>query len=136
MYLKEKKIMKMPQFVPVLHRKLKSGCTYEDFYQAWLPLGLNGKDPRKEAVGYFNCPVQVINAVNAADPTEIISIGLIWSTAEEAEKEIERTQDTEAERSEKVSKIVDKSQDAKFYIVKDVNLLGTAFPPKFENCEF
>ena len=120
--------MKIPQFVPVLHRKLKPGCTYEDFYQAWLPPGLNGKDPTKEAVGYFNGPVQVINAVNATDSTDIISIGLVWVTAEEAGKEIQRTKNTEAERSEKVSKVADKSQDAKFYIVKDVNLLGTALP--------
>ncbi len=122
--------MKTPQFVPVLYRKLKPGCTYDDFYQAWLPPGLNGKDPTKEAVEYFNGPVQVINAVNAADPTDIISIGLVWATAEEAEKEIERLKATETERSKRVSRVADKSQDPKFYIVKDVNLLGTALPTK------
>lgn len=115
-----------PKFISVLHRKLKPHCTYKDFYQAWLPPGLNGKDPTKEAVQYFKGPVQVINAVNVADPTDIISIGLIWATQEEIETDIQRTQSTEAQRGKNISKVTDKSQETKFYCVKDVNLLGTA----------
>lgn len=120
--------MNTPQFLPVLYRKLKPGQTYHDFYQAWLPPVLNGKDPTKEPVEYFKVPVQVINAVNAADPTDIISIGLIWATNEEAQTEIERTKLTEEERSEKISKMADTTQSSKFYIIKDVNLLGTPLP--------
>jgi hypothetical protein len=120
--------MKAPQFVAVLHRKLKPDCAYEDFYQAWLPPGLNGKDPIQEAVGYFKSPIQVINAVNAMDPTDIISIGLVWATQAEVESDIQRTKNTEAERGEKISKVADKGQDPKFYIIKDVNLLGMPLP--------
>src|SRR5579872_4887757 len=112
--------MKSPQFIGVLHRKLKPNCTYEDFYQAWLPPGLNGKDPTKEAVSYFKGPVQVINAVNGADPSDVISIGLVWAKQEEVLEEIERTKDTEEQRHEKIIKVADESQETKFYYVKDI----------------
>ena len=120
--------MKKPQFISVLHRKLKPGDTYEDFYQAWLPPSLKGKDATQEAVGYFKVPVQVINAVNTNDSTDIISIGLIWATTEEIADDIERSKSTETLRSKKISKVADKSQETKFYQIKDVNLLGTPLP--------
>lgn len=119
--------MKVPQFVAVLHRKLKADKSYDDFYEAWLPPGLKGKDPRKEAVGYFPGPMQVINAVNSEDPTDIISIGLIWGTGEQMQAALERNKSAEASRSIEVSKVADKSQPNKIYIVQDVNQLGTAF---------
>lgn len=122
--------MSNPKFVSILHRKLKPNCDYNDFYQAWLPPGLNKKDPTKEAVEYFKAPVQVINAVNVADLTDIISIGLVWATQEEIEADIERTKMIEAQRHEQICKIADKSQETKFYLVKDVNLLGTSFCEK------
>lgn len=117
--------MKNPKFVSVLHRKLKPDCSYEDFYQAWLPPGLDGNDPTKKAVEYFKGPVQVINAVNAMDETDVISIGLVWATKEEIENDVARTKQTEAIRAEKISKVADKSQETKFYIIKDINFLGT-----------
>lgn len=120
--------MKKPQFISVLHRKLKTHCTYEDFRQAWLPDPLNEKDPTKEAVEYFKGPVQVINAINASDPTDIISIGLIWGTLEEIEEDINRTKDSEEKRRLRIANVADKSQDTKFYVIKDVNLLGTSLP--------
>jgi hypothetical protein len=86
--------MSAPQFIAVLHRKLKPHCTYEDFYQAWLPPGLNGKDPTKEAVEYFKGTVQVINAVNSEDPTEIISIGILWGNPAEVGEEGKRARST------------------------------------------
>lgn len=120
--------MKNPNFISVLQRKLKANYIYEDFYQAWLPPILNDKDPTKEAVGYFKEPVQVINAVNANDPTDVISIGIVWGSTEQIQGDIERTQETEAQRREKISQVADKSQETKFYYVKDINLLGTPLP--------
>lgn len=119
--------MKNPNFISVLYRKLKPDCTYEDFYQAWLPPILHGKDPKKEAVEYFHGPVQVINAVNANDPTDVISIGIVWGTPEQIQGDIERTQGTEAQRREKILQVADK-KETQFYYVKDVNLLGTPLP--------
>lgn len=120
--------MKVPKFVAVLHRKLKPGKVYEDFYQAWLPPGLEGKDPTEEAVEYYKGPVEVINAVNTKDPTDIISIGIIWSNYVEVEEDIERVKDSEQMRGEKISKVADSSQENKFYEVMDNNLLGTPLP--------
>lgn len=120
--------MKNPNFVSVLYRKLKPNHTYEDFYRAWLPPGLAGKNPQKEPVSYFDSPVQVINAVNVNDPTDIISIGIVWGTPEEIEANMKKTENTEAQRREKVSQVADKGQETKFYYVKDVNLLGAALP--------
>ncbi len=117
--------MNAPQFIGILHRKLKPQCTYEDFYQAWLPPSLNGKDPKKEAVEYFKAPVQVINAVNTEDPTDIISIGIVWANPSEVENESKRVENTEKIRGENISRVADKSQSNKLYVVKDVNLLGT-----------
>lgn len=117
--------MEKPQFISVLHRKLKPGETYDNFYQAWLPSNLNGKDPTKESVEYFHGPVHVINAVNANDPDDIISIALIWETQEEIENDIERTKTTEEERHVRISKVSDKSEQTKFYHVMDLNFLGT-----------
>jgi len=120
--------MNKPQFIAVLHRKLKPNCTYKDFYEAWLPPGLHGKDPKKEAVNYFAGPVQVINAVNINDATDIISIGIIWASSAEIDEDVQRTAPTEAIRGEKILKVADQGKENKFYVVKDVNLLGTRLP--------
>ena len=120
--------MNTPQFIAVLQRKLKPNCTYEDFYQAWLPPGLDGRDPTKEAVEYFQGPVQVINAVNTEDPTDIISIGIVWANSTEIKEESERVKKTEKMRGEKITKVADKIEPNKLYAVKDVNLLGIPLP--------
>lgn len=121
-------MMKVPTFMSVISRKLKENCTYDDFYQAWLPLDLNGKNPKQEAVGYYHGPVQIINAVNANDPNDILTVCLIWGSQEEIMKDVERTKATDDQRHKSQIRVVDKGQDTKFYCVKDVNLLGTPIP--------
>lgn len=116
--------MNKPQFISVLHRRLKDEYSYRDFYQAWLPPNVVDKDPTQEAVEYFKLPMQVINAVSSKDPTNIISICLIWGTEKELEDEILRTKSTDAERSERISQVANKNQETEFYIIKDINFLG------------
>lgn len=120
--------LQVPKFVAVLNRKLKPGKVYKDFYQAWLPPGLESKDPTKEAAHYFKGPIKVINAVNTLDPTDIISIGIIWADSAEIEADVERVLDSEQVREEKLLKIIDFQQENKFYKVMDINLLGTELP--------
>ena len=117
--------MNNPQFISILNRKLKPAFTYSDFYQAWLPSVSNSKNPQKKALGYYKMPVKVINAVNVNDPTDIISIGIIWGTNEIINQDIQRTKESDSLRGDQISLVADKGQEPKFYMVKDVNLLGT-----------
>ncbi len=51
--------------VSVLLRRLKDGCTFEDFVRAW------------EADQGFGIPTRVFNAVSVEDPRDIISVGFV-----------------------------------------------------------
>lgn len=113
-----------PKAMAVLFRHLRLGQDYDAFYQAWLPPHLNDKDPRLEAVGYYDIPVQAINAVNVNDPQEIISIGLVWATPEEVYQSMNKYAQTDAARGEQIDKVCERETQVKFYRIQDVNELG------------
>lgn len=107
-----------PQAVSVLFRKLKDGQSYEDFRKAWLP-------PVDDVSHYFDTPILVINAQNVSDPTEIISIGLVFANIEEAMEKYEKYQVIEDIRQEKIDKITDQSAETRFCNVLDIDILGS-----------
>jgi len=105
---------KMPIVVSILCRKLHDGKTFDDFYNAWMP-PQDAMSPFKvgEKIYYnfFDVPVRVINAVDMADPKEVISIGLVWCDNEEQFKEVlkKATKDeNNAIRSDSVATVADK----------------------------
>ena len=51
--------------VSVFVRRLKQGCTFEDFVRAW------------EADQGFGVPTRVFNAQSLDDPRDVISIGFV-----------------------------------------------------------
>lgn len=101
----------------VLFRKLKPGQSYESFRQAWLP-------PVSDPSQYFCMPVLTINACLFDDPSEIISIGLIWTSPEEAIKKYSQYEKTEEIRHEKIEKVTDQSAETRFCKIIDVDVLG------------
>jgi uncharacterized protein YciI len=112
-----------PKSLAVLHRKFKDGKTYDDFRQAWLPPVDNPLD-KESLANYFHLPVKVISAVNAFDPTDIISIALIWADSETIQAESHRAAATEAIRRERVAEVSDKTLDPKMYTIMDIDVLG------------
>lgn len=117
------KSQKNPKFFSLLNRKLKTGKTYSDFRQAWLPPVENPDDPASLA-SYFMGRVQVISAQNVNDPSEIITIGLVWADQDEIQKDIERTAATERLRGERIAQVADKYGETKFYKIVAVDELG------------
>lgn len=96
-----------PQSMAVLFRKLKPGQSYESFRQAWLP-------PVSDPNQYFGMSVLTINACLVDEPSEIISIGLIWTSPEEAIKKYSQYEKTEEIRREKIEKVTDQSAETLF----------------------
>lgn len=106
-----------PLTLSVLFRKLKKGNSYEDFRKAWLP-------PTDNLENYFDLPVVVINAVNLQDPEEIISIGLVSADVEEAMKQYQQYEKTEAERQTQIEAVSDQSQEPKLCRILNIDVLG------------
>lgn len=120
-----------PGSVSVLFRRLHEGKTFEDFYNAWLPP--QSKCHPIEAGGYlyqqfFGGPIRVINAINIADPQEIVSIGLHWVSDAELQNALNNPQVIQDgnERGDKIQEVAEKQKAGIFKVVKDDNL-GTAF---------
>jgi len=107
-----------PLTLSILFRKLKNEKTYQDFRQAWLP-------PVENINQYFGVPILVINAQSIQDPSEIISIGLIWANVQEAIEEYKQYQETEELRQEKIEKITDQSAETRFCQILDIDVLGS-----------
>lgn len=119
---------KAPTALGVLYRQLHDEKEFDDFFNAWMP-------PRKETkpfiVGdktyhhYFDAPTRVINAVNFEDPSEVISIGMVWCTEEEFLAHVETAQNSESNtnRRNKIATVADKIS-AKLYRVEADTQLG------------
>lgn len=58
------------KYVAIIHRKLREGKTYKDYRKAWF-----------HTKG-FGVPTKMYSIINAFDPREIISIGIIESESE------------------------------------------------------
>lgn len=110
-----------PSMLAVLFRKLHPGKTYKDFHQAWLPPLKEGQDLEN----YFSVPTYVINAENVEDPTDIISIGLMWVGDKDLSKVMELTKTTESQRHENIDGVAVKIGPTLMYQLKDVNKLGS-----------
>ena len=110
----------------MLIRKLKPGQTYEDFRNAWLP-----EEP------YYELPCFVVNAQNIFDPSEIISIGLVWTDDKAAEtndmsvyqqKIMEWGQkygERDAQRGDKIDQVTDDVRPPQVYKILDLDNMGT-----------
>lgn len=107
-----------PLTLSVLFRKLKNEKTYQDFREAWLP-------PVQDTSKYFGMPVLVINAQSVQDPSEIISVGLIWANVQEAINEYMQYQKTEELRHEKIDKITEQSAETRFCQILNIDILGS-----------
>jgi hypothetical protein len=130
----QKGAVKKPYSISILRRKLHEGKTFEDFHAAWFP----PKDKIKtEIIGgetyqqLFPVPIRVINAVNAFDSTDILSIGIGWLTEEEGQyfKDMYsqmKADDTNTRRHDSISTVADKISDDLFIVQSDDNL-GTPF---------
>lgn len=63
--------------VAMVSRRLREGKTYDDFRKAWF-----------HTVG-FGTHAKLLTTINAADPREIIVIGLVETSAEAIERQLE-----------------------------------------------
>lgn len=110
-----------PSLLSILSRKLHAGKTYEDFHKAWLPPLKEGQD----AAHYFPCPTYVINAQNMEDPSEILSIGLMWIEEENLSNILKDMGGTESQRHDRVAEVAEKVGSTLMYKLKDVTQLGS-----------
>jgi hypothetical protein len=62
--------------VSVFVRRLKEGCSFEDFVNEW------------EADQGFGVPTRVFNAQSLDDPRDVISIGFVAATVEELKRSL------------------------------------------------
>ncbi len=82
----------------VFVRRLKPGCTYEDFRKAWIP-----------DTG-FGVPVRVMNARSLDDPSEIISIGIVDTPTSDLPELLERVAANEARRHERIEHVIEETK--------------------------
>lgn len=113
-----------PQILSILIRKLKPGKTFEDFQKAHLPPGKSTKTEFGYDVDYFTAPTRVINAVSAADPSMIVSIGLSYGDADVILKEVSDKIPFEKERHDKIAEVADKVSAQVFFVGADNNYGG------------
>lgn len=117
-----------PQILSVLTRKLKPGKTFEDFQNAHLPPGKTVKTEFGYDVDYFKAPTRVINAVSAADPSIIVSIGLTYGDPEQVLQEIASKVPLEKDRHDRIAEVADKVGPSLAYFVASDNNYGGANP--------
>ena len=118
---------KTPVAVSVLHRRLHQGKTFEDFFNAWMP---PKETMRPFSVGdtiyhqHFEIPVRVINAINMKNPSDVISIGLVWCTEEEFKMGMKKAESNQenVERGENISKVAEKESVEIYRVKADTNL--------------
>ncbi len=115
-----------PDFVSVLFRKLRPGCTYQDFHQAWLPPEKNCKKDSDGYFNYFHYPTTVLFAENINDKTDIVIVGLTWATPDQVNQELQRIKNSEQERHDNIDKVAEKIS-GNIYHLKYNHKLGTKF---------
>lgn len=103
-----------PKVVSIIKRRIRDDATYDDFREAWLP----------EVEGQYEVPTYVVNAENVSDPSEIISIGLVFADLEEVIQEAARTQKQDEGRRDKVAEVTQPIEGATLYRVKDFDKLS------------
>ncbi len=115
-----------PNVVVILNRTLKPGQTFENFYEAWKPpVECVSSEGHRHHYHYFSWPSRVINMQNAANPNEIISLGLLYCESEEQfHTEMKRLAATEQIRHDKIAKVADKMGENRQYFVLSDDILG------------
>jgi hypothetical protein len=99
-------------------RKLDSGKSYQDFREAWRP-------PVNDPAKYFDIPVIVINGQSVQNPSEIVSVALVWADVQKAITSYQQIQVTEDVREEKVGKMTQQSVETRFCRIVDIDVLGS-----------
>jgi hypothetical protein len=80
--------------VSVLVRRLKDGCTFEDFVSAW------------EADQGFGVPTRVFNAVSLQDPRDVISIGFVALDGAQLQEGLASSRAPEAVRHDRINEVI------------------------------
>jgi hypothetical protein len=81
--------------VSVFVRRLKEGCTFEDFVAEW------------EADEGFGVPTRVFNAQSLDDPRDVISIGFVAVTVDELADGIASSATSEAVRHHRMDTVIE-----------------------------
>lgn len=84
--------------VSVFVRRLKEGRTFADFLAEW------------EADRGFGVPTRVFNAQSLEDPRDVISIGFVAVTAEEAAQIAVRPPESEQVRHERIDTVIESTE--------------------------
>lgn len=126
-----------PVMVSVLRRTLHDDQSFDDFYREWFP-PKKWCNPVEEGGQVFQqsfdgC-VRVVNAINADNPKEVLSVGIVWVSNDEEEQAMwrfmEAAKRNEIEmgrvRGERIAKVADGEFLGAFKVEKDDNL-GTPF---------
>jgi hypothetical protein len=113
-----------PQIISILMRKLKPGKTFEDFQKAHLPPGPATQTEFGYDAEYFNTPARVIDAISAADPSIIISIGLSYGDPKTILQEVVQKIPLEKDRHEKIAAVADKIGPTQVLLVRGDNNFG------------
>ncbi len=115
-----------PKLITVIQRQLKPGKTFEDFYQAWKPPAEGLQiEKNKQVFSYFSLPARVINAQDKDNPSEILSIGLLWGENDEQfQAEMTKREKSEQGRALKIKEVADKLGSNKYYQVLTDDILG------------
>lgn len=116
-----------PIAISVLYRKLHDGKTFSDFHNAWLPPSEYTKPfniGNKLYYHYANVPTRVINAVNIADPKEIISVGMSWCDEKQFGQLLEQVSKAKSNevRHDKISEVADKISSTIYKVEADTNI--------------
>jgi len=80
--------------VSVLVRRLRDGCTFEDFVRAW------------QADQGFGVPTRVYNAVSLDDPRDVISIGFVALEADQIADGLAGSRTSESVRHERINDVI------------------------------
>lgn len=118
---------KTPYAVSVLYRKLHDNKTFDDFYNAWMPPQdkMNPVNVGENTYyHFFNTPTRVLNAVNMEDPSEIISIGMVWCDEKDFAAGLEQAKADSSNqvRHDNISEVADKISTKIYQIKADTNL--------------
>jgi len=92
--------------VSVFVRRLKPGCTLEDFINEW------------EADQGFGVPTRVFNAQSLDDPRDVISIGFVAVSVEELKQGLSAYTAPEAVRHDRISTVIESTKLRCMYEVK------------------
>lgn len=87
----------------VFVRRLKPGCSYADFEEAW------------RAEQGFGVPARVISASSLADPREVLTVGFVQIEPDQLAAGSEAVADQEAKRHSKIDDVIESTELRAFY---------------------